>query len=94
MSDHWRVNAGDLPREHESELQNIFTRAAQSVLTESEALLYKISEETESRLMTIYRERANGKWEYWTYCDKQRIMLSESDVRRELGNGATVIHIK
>lgn len=37
---------------------------------------------------TIYKERANRRWEYWTYIDGVRYQLTEkaalSDVRRGL----------
>ena len=29
---------------------------------------------------TFYKERANGKWEYWTYSDGQRIYVSASSI--------------
>lgn len=32
----------------------------------------------------LYRERANGRFEYWTYCDGQRVYLSETTALREL----------
>lgn len=43
--------------------------------------------------MLIYRERANGRWEHWTYVDGQRIMLSERTVLKELARGATLREI-
>ncbi len=39
--------------------------------------------------MTIYCERANGRWEYWTYSDHKRVYVSadwaNKQVRRGLG---------
>ena len=28
--------------------------------------------------MTIYRERANGRWEFWTYSDGRRVYVSHA----------------
>lgn len=44
-----------------------------------------------SQPMTIYRERANGRWEYWTYADGQRLYLSLAFVRRE--RGARIVNV-
>jgi hypothetical protein len=32
----------------------------------------------------VYRERSNGKWEYWIYSDGDRIMVSHDWAYREL----------
>ncbi len=44
--------------------------------------------------MTIYKERSNGRWEYWTYCDNRRVNLTEAFVRKEIGNGANIVVLK
>lgn len=36
---------------------------------------------------TVYRDRANGRWEYWTYCDGGRVAVSAAWVERELARG-------
>ncbi len=35
----------------------------------------------------IYRERANGRWEYWLYLDGERRYLSAEAVKREERRG-------
>jgi hypothetical protein len=35
---------------------------------------------------TIYRERANGRWEYWTYREGQRVYLSADTAERWIRN--------
>ncbi len=32
----------------------------------------------------VYRERANGRFEFWVYSDGLRVMVTESWVQREL----------
>lgn len=34
-------------------------------------------------MMTIYRERANGRWEFWTYSDGDRVYVSAAFAERE-----------
>lgn len=36
---------------------------------------------------TIYSERANGRREYYTYCDGARVYVSAAYVARELKRG-------
>lgn len=43
--------------------------------------------------MTIYRERGNGRWEYWTYCDRRRVYLHETTVMLELERGAKLVRV-
>jgi hypothetical protein len=38
-------------------------------------------------MSTIYRERNNRRYEFWTFCDGQRIYLAEDSVRRQLKRG-------
>lgn len=38
-------------------------------------------------MQTIYRERANGRWEFWTYSDGQRVMLWELWARNQITSG-------
>jgi hypothetical protein len=33
---------------------------------------------------TIYRERANGRFEFWTYADGRRVFVSASWAQREV----------
>ncbi len=35
----------------------------------------------------VYKERANGRWEYWIYADGQRVTLNATAVRREEKRG-------
>jgi hypothetical protein len=44
--------------------------------------------------MLIYRERANGRSEYWTYLDGQRVYLSPAMAEREFRRGARVVNLK
>ena len=41
---------------------------------------------------TIYRERANGRWEYWTYADGARVRLTETMAARMLAQGARFVN--
>lgn len=43
--------------------------------------------------MTIYRELANGRLEYWTYCNCQRIYLTIAAAMREIERGAKVVKL-
>jgi hypothetical protein len=40
---------------------------------------------------TIYRERANGRWEYWTYSDGARVMVSAAWAERQRERGTVRI---
>jgi hypothetical protein len=44
-------------------------------------------------MTTIYKERANGRWEYWTYVDHARIYLSEKTANKEIKRGAILKEI-
>jgi hypothetical protein len=39
--------------------------------------------------MTVYCERANGRFEYWTYADGQRVMLTPALATKLMHQGAT-----
>jgi hypothetical protein len=39
----------------------------------------------------IYRERANARWEYWTYSDGERIYISEKFALRWVRQGTAII---
>ncbi len=41
--------------------------------------------------MTIYRERANGRLEFWFYSDGDRHYISEQSARKELARGARLV---
>lgn len=43
----------------------------------------------------IYRERANGRFEYWTIIESYRYYLSEAKARRDVARGlARLVIIK
>lgn len=43
---------------------------------------------------TVYRERANGRWEYWTYSDGLRYRISEATALRWVAaKTARLIHV-
>lgn len=33
-------------------------------------------------MQTFYRERANGRWQYWTYSDGQRYYVAPAAIKR------------
>ena len=37
---------------------------------------------------TFYRERANGRWEYWTYSEGRRIPISGEWALRQIQRGS------
>ena len=44
---------------------------------------------------TFYRERANGRWEYWTYSDGLKVRLDAQWAQRQLmRNTARLIEMK
>lgn len=44
---------------------------------------------------TVYKQRAGGIWEYWTYSDGRTVYLQESTVNRWLARGtARIILVK
>ncbi len=44
---------------------------------------------------TIYRERANGRWEYWMYCDGKRVYVPEHLAYRYKINGtARIVYVE
>ena len=40
---------------------------------------------------TVYKERANGRWEFWTYADGQRVLISEAFAQLMLRQGVELI---
>lgn len=38
-------------------------------------------------MLTVYRERANGRFEYWTYSDGEKVYLSPGFVARQEARG-------
>lgn len=43
----------------------------------------------------FYRERANGRWSYWTYSDSNRIFLNPAWASQQIDRGtATLIKVK
>ena len=36
---------------------------------------------------TFYKERANGRWEYWTYSDGRKVRIERWWAEREVGRG-------
>lgn len=45
-------------------------------------------------MQTIYRERAHGVWEYWTYFDSQRTYLSQSCASKMLRSGDRLVTVQ
>ena len=43
---------------------------------------------------TIYRERANGRDEYWTYSDGARVYISKAQCERMLRQGARLVLVR
>ncbi len=40
---------------------------------------------------TFYKERANGRWEYWTYSDGRKYQISGKWAEREAARGTAKI---
>ncbi len=40
---------------------------------------------------TVYRERANGNFEFWTYSDGQRIYISQKFAEKMRSQGAKLV---
>ncbi len=40
---------------------------------------------------TIYRQRAFGRWDYWIYCDYQRLFLGQRAAKRLISEGARLV---
>lgn len=40
---------------------------------------------------TYYRERANGRWEYWTYSDGRRVFVNGAQAELEARKGRAKI---
>ena len=46
-------------------------------------------------LDTYYRERSNGRWEYWTYCDGLKVPVSANMAERDAARGiARIVNVK
>ena len=43
---------------------------------------------------TVYRERANGRFEFWTYSDGQRVYLSQDLAERMERQGAILVRVE
>jgi len=43
---------------------------------------------------TIYRERANGRFEFWTYSDGRRVYISAATAERMRQQGARLVNVK
>lgn len=43
---------------------------------------------------TYYRERANGRWEYWTYCEGRKIFVSERIVTKAVKQRDKLVHVR
>lgn len=43
---------------------------------------------------TVYKERANGRWECWTYSDGARVYISQSMVDTMLRQGARLVVVR
>lgn len=41
----------------------------------------------------VYRERANGLWEFWTYSDSQRVYISRKQANKMISQGARIIYV-
>lgn len=42
---------------------------------------------------TVYRERANGRWEYWTYCDGNRVLIPKSTADHIISQGGKLVNV-
>jgi len=42
---------------------------------------------------TVYKERANGRWEYHTYSDGERYYISEAQALKMVRQGAKILDI-
>ena len=43
---------------------------------------------------TIYRERANGQWEYWTYVDGVKYRIGQRQYDLMARQGAKIVFVK
>ena len=43
---------------------------------------------------TVYRERANGRWEYCMYAEGRRFFISAAMAQREIARGARLIVVR
>jgi len=43
---------------------------------------------------TIYKERANGQWEHWTYSDGIKYRISQRQFDLMAGQGAKIVFVK
>ena len=43
---------------------------------------------------TIYKERANGTWEYWTYAEGRKYFVSRSWAEKQIARGDKLVLVK
>ena len=44
-------------------------------------------------MQTVYTQRANGKQEYRTYCDSERVFISKSYALRLIAQGERLVEL-
>ena len=44
-------------------------------------------------MQTVYTQRANGRQEYWTYCDGQRVFISKGYALRLVAQGERLVEL-
>jgi hypothetical protein len=44
-------------------------------------------------MQTVYTQRANGRQEYWTYCDGDRINISKGYALRLIADGERLVEL-
>lgn len=42
----------------------------------------------------FYRERSNGCWEYWTYCEGRKIYVTEKIAMRSVAQGDKLVEVR
>jgi hypothetical protein len=42
---------------------------------------------------TYYVERANGRFEYWTYCEGRKVYVSKATVDKAVKQGDKLVHV-
>lgn len=42
---------------------------------------------------TVYREKSGGRWNYWTYAEGLRVMLSAAQYEKMMNQGARSVRV-
>lgn len=45
-------------------------------------------------MTTVYKMRGNGRWEFWTYSDRQRIYISAKRYWEMINQGARSVYVR